>query len=60
MKEQTDRDHFTFGHGRGALGGLAQKKGTGGLIKIFAELVYKTKNIANFRVVNHLFLCLNI
>jgi hypothetical protein len=55
MEEQTDRDYFTFRHGHRTLGGLAQKKRTGGLIKIFAELIYKTKNITNFRVVNHLF-----
>jgi len=60
MEEKTDRDYFTLRHGRRTLGGLAQKKSTCGLIKIFAELIYKTKNITNFSVVNHLFLCLNI
>jgi len=55
MKKQANRNYFALRHYRRALGRLAKKKRACSLIKIFAELIYKTKNITNFRVVNHLF-----
>jgi len=60
MKKQTDSNNLAFGHRNRTFGRLAQDKRPGCFIKIFAELIHKTKNIANFIVVNHMDLYLNI
>lgn len=53
VKEKTNGYHLALGHRWRALGDTAYQKRPGCFFEIFAELIYKTKNIANFRVVNH-------
>lgn len=60
MKEKTDGYYLALGHRWRTLGQTAYQKRPGGFFEIFAELIYKTKNITNFRVVNHKELYLSI
>jgi len=53
MEKKADGNYFTLGHCRWAFGSPAQDKGLRSFVKIFAELIHKTENIANFKVVNH-------